>query len=330
MTGQTLSHYQVLDKVGEGGMGTVYRANDLNLRRTVALKFLKENVVGSPNGRARFIHEAQAAAMIEHPNVCPVYGFEDVDGHVFIVMAFVDGQPLAGLLRSTRLPLSDALRIGLGIGEGLTAAHRKRIVHRDIKPANILIAAGGHATITDFGLALLVERTRITQPGTIMGTAAYMSPEQALTRPVDHRSDIWSLGVVLYEMIAGSSPFGGKDMRSRLLSVIRDPVPELHIGTAHHAGFLKSVLTKALQKNPEERYQHMDDFVVDLRALLREFTPISGIDGSSNAQPVPTTVPMPPTQTLIASAAGQIAQQSPLKAAIAFISEKLRGRPDST
>jgi serine/threonine protein kinase len=266
VTGETISHYRVLDKVGEGGMGVVYKAEDLVLRRTVALKFLGEQVVRYAEGRTRFLHEAQAAAMIDHPNVCAVYGFEEIGGYVFIAMAFVEGESLGQRLRTLALPLRESLRIAIEIGEGLRAAHTKRIVHRDIKPGNILIAPDGLVRITDFGLALLAERTRITMPGTLMGTAAYMSPEQALTKPVDRRSDIWSLGVVLYALIAGRQPFRGRDVQSMLTNVIHEPPPELR-GRDEPVPPSQDGGGKALGKQPEERYQHVDDFIADLRAI---------------------------------------------------------------
>ena len=321
----TIAHYKIVAKLGEGAMGVVYKAEDLTLRRTVALKFLSQDLVGFTAGRTRFLHEAQAAAMINHPNVCSVYGFEEVGDRVFIVMAFVEGSSLANLLSSDRVRLRDALRIAIEIGEGLRAAHAKRVVHRDIKPGNVLIATDGQVRITDFGLALLAERTRITKPGTIMGTAAYMSPEQAQTTSVDHRSDIWSLGVVLYEMIAGVRPFRGKDPRSMLVSVVRDPVPELRSSQEPLPAFLESVVGKALAKKPEERYQHTDDLVVDLRALLRELpaVPESGVKFAAHAGV--SGAPLAPTQTLVASGIGHRAHQGPLKAAIEFIGGKLRG-----
>ena len=320
MTGTAISHYQILDKVGEGATSVVYRAEDLKLGRIVALKFLNSEVSCSASNRRRFLHEAEAAAMIVHPNVCPVYGCEEADGHMFLVMAFVEGSSLASLLSSGPMRLSDALRIAIEVAEALNAAHAMRILHRDIKPGNILIATDGQVRITDFGLALLSERTRITEPGMINGTAAYMSPEQALTAPVDRRTDVWSLGVVLYEMIAGVRPFQGPHLQSILASVIGAPLPELTCKEPLPE-FLKTVVSKALEKDPEQRYQFVDDLVVDLRAVLRDLPASSGeklkfaataVNDAANSQ----------METLIAPF------KSPLQATIQFISGKLRGGPD--
>ena len=326
MIGQTVSHYRILDKVGEGGMGVVYRAEDLMLRRTVALKFLGEAVMRNSAGRARFLHEAQAAAMIDHPNVCAVYGFEEAGEHVFIVMEFVDGVPLSRRLLAGRMPLRVSLGTAIQIGEGLRAAHNKGIVHRDVKPGNILIDPDGMARLTDFGLALLAEGTRITAPGTLMGTVAYMSPEQALTKAVDRRSDIWSLGAVLYEMIAGTRPFRGGDVQSLLLNIIRDPLPAWRGSAECVPPFLKTAVGKALAKLPEERYQHVDDFIVDLRAVLRELP--AADEASAEDGPLVQTVDqaMVETQTQVALEGKRDAHPSRLGAALQNLYGRLRGR----
>ena len=328
MTGETISHYRVLDKIGEGGMGVVYKAEDLHLRRFVALKFLNEKAFGISTGRTRFLYEAQAAAVIEHPNVCPVYGFEESGDYIFIVMAFVEGVALEDLL-DRGVSHYEAVRIAIEIGEGLKAAHGKRVVHRDIKPGNILITADGQVKITDFGLALLAERTRITKPGTVMGTVAYMSPEQAQSKPVDRRSDIWSLGAVLYEMIGGSPPFRGKDLHSMLASVIQDPLPELRPRNAPLPSFLKSIVGKAMAKNPDERYQHVDDFIVDLRGVLRDMPADTEAATQYAARAGDGGAALAATQTMIAPGGDGNVNHSPLKAAMQYISGKLRGRSNS-
>lgn len=198
MVGKTISHYKILDKLGEGGMGVVYKAEDTKLRRTVALKFLRSEAVESGELKTRFLHEAETAAKLDHPNICTVYEIDEAEGHTFIAMACVEGESLQQKVATRPLPLEQALEIALQIGQGLQAAHRKEIVHRDIKSANVMVTPEGQVKIMDFGLAHLGGHTRITRTGVTLGTPAYMSPEQVRGQQIDHRSDTWSLGVVLY------------------------------------------------------------------------------------------------------------------------------------
>src|SRR3989304_3265945 len=207
MIGSTISHYKILEKLGEGGMGVVHKAQDTKLNRTVALKFLPEHISASESDAARFMLEAQAAASLNHPNICTIHGIEEADGQHFIVMEFVDGQTLQG--KKSSLSIKQALDIGIQIAEGLAAAHEKGIVHRDIKPENIMIRKDGIAQVMDFGLAKLRGASRLTKEGSTVGTAGYMSPEQVQGQETDHRSDIFSLGVLLFEMLAGQPPFNG-------------------------------------------------------------------------------------------------------------------------
>ena len=269
MTGATISHYKVLEKIGEGGMGVVYKAEDLHLRRTVALKFLSEKALADKQDRERFQREAQAAAALDHPNICPVYGIEEADGQVFIVMAYVDGPSLSKLVKSGPLSLEQALDIGTQIAQGLREAHGSKIVHRDVKSGNILLSSKGQAKIGDFGIALLVDRSRITQSGTSLGTVAYMSPEQALGKRADRRSDIWSLGVVLFEMVAGRLPFGGKHEHVITYSLLNEEPHPLATARPGLPAGLERIVSKALRKEPGERYQHIDDILVDLSAVQR-------------------------------------------------------------
>ena len=269
MTGATISHYKVLDKIGEGGVGVVYKAEDLHLRRTVALKFLSENALANRQDRERFQREAQAAAALDHPNICTVYGIEEADGQVFIVMAYVDGPSLSKLVKSGPLSLEQALDIGAQIAQGLQEAHESKIVHRDIKSANILLSSKRQVKIGDFGIALLTDRSRITQSGTSLGTVAYMSPEQALGKRADRRSDIWSLGVVLFEMVAGRLPFGGKHEHVITYSLLNEEPNPLGTARPNLPAGLERIVSKALRKEPEERYQHVDDMLVDLRAVQK-------------------------------------------------------------
>jgi serine/threonine-protein kinase len=210
MIGQTISHYKILSKLGEGGMGVVYKAEDLTLQRTVALKFLPRESVASDSDRSRLVHEARAAAVLLHPNICPVYEIGESEGHTFIAMGYLEGRSLKERLSEGPLPVDEALRMAKEIGEGLSAAHGKGIVHRDVKPGNVMVTPEGRAVLTDFGVAKMTGTTKLTRTGATVGTVAYMSPEQARGEGVDHRSDVWSLGVMLYEMIAGGPPFEGE------------------------------------------------------------------------------------------------------------------------
>jgi eukaryotic-like serine/threonine-protein kinase len=194
MIGQTISHYRITEKLGEGGMGVVYKAEDTKLERTVALKFLAAHLLSDSEAKQRFLREAQAAAALNHPNICTVHEIDDAEGKTFLAMAFIEGESLEARVERGPLPLKEALDIGRQMAEGLEAAHDKGIVHRDIKPANVMVDAKGRATIMDFGLARLTEASRMTKADQAMGTVAYMSPEQAQGMQVDHRSDIWSLG----------------------------------------------------------------------------------------------------------------------------------------
>jgi serine/threonine protein kinase len=196
MIGKAVSHYRIVEKLGEGGMGVVYKAEDLKLGRAVALKFLLSHLLESEEHKARFLHEARAAALLDHPNICTVYEIDEVDGRALLAMAFLECQTLKQKIAARPLPLSEALDIAWQIGQGLQAAHEKNIVHRDIKPANIMITPQGQVKIMDFGLAQLSDRTKLTASGMKLGTPAYMSPEQTEGRPTDRRSDLWSLGCV--------------------------------------------------------------------------------------------------------------------------------------
>ena len=243
MIGQQVLHYNVLEKLGEGGMGVVYKAEDTKLKREVALKFLPTNALQGQEEKDRFTREAQAAAALNHPNIAHIYAIDEADGQMFLAMEYIEGQSLAELLNTPLspgelkggvfrtsgrpLPISGAIDYATQIAAGLQAAHEKGIVHRDIKSANIMITdnslprgTGGVVKIMDFGLAKLQNRSKITQLGTTLGTAAYMSPEQARGEVVDHRTDIWSLGVVLYEMLTGHLPFKGDYEQAVLYSVV--------------------------------------------------------------------------------------------------------------
>jgi serine/threonine protein kinase len=271
MIGRTISRYRIVEKLGEGGMGVVYKAEDTKLLRTVALKFLSQQAAdGDAEGR-RFLREAQAAGILDHPNIATVYEIEESEGQTFIVMAYVDGPSLAARIADRPFEIAEALDIAIQISLGLQEAHEKGIVHRDIKSQNILLTGKGQVKITDFGLAYLAGRSKITRSGTTLGTPAYMSPEQAQGQSADRRSDIWSLGIVLYEMLTGRLPFDGDYEQVIVYSLINEdpePVSALCKGVPAE---LDRIITKVLAKRPEERYQHVDDLAVDLRRLRKQF-----------------------------------------------------------
>jgi Tol biopolymer transport system component/tRNA A-37 threonylcarbamoyl transferase component Bud32 len=268
--GKTVSHYKILEKLGEGGMGVVYKAEDTRLRRTAALKFLHPELTRDEDAKIRFIHEAQAAAALNHPNICTIYEVDEHDGRSFIAMEFIEGEGLKDRIERGPLPIDELLSITIQIGEGLHEAHEKGIVHRDIKPGNIMLTSKSQAKILDFGLARLGAHTKITKTDTTLGTAAYMSPEQASGKEVDRRSDIWSLGVVLYEMVAGRKPFMGDYEPAVVYSILNEtpePLTALRTGVPME---LERIVSKTLAKDREERYQHVDDVLTDLRILRRE------------------------------------------------------------
>ncbi|MBK5293379.1 MAG: protein kinase [Acidobacteriia bacterium] len=268
MTGQTISHYRILDKLGEGGMGVVYKAEDTKLRRTVALKFLSKEIAGDHELRARFVQEAQAAAALNHPNICTIHEIDEEHG--FLAMEFIEGQNVAEKAGSRPLPLEEALAIAIQAAQGLEAAHEKGIVHRDIKSANLMVTAKGQVKVMDFGLAQLIERSRITRSGMRIGTPAYMSPEQMQGQATDRRTDVWGLGVVLYEMVSGRLPFA-RETEAAVAHAIVSGKPEPL--TALRTGLpvaLDRIVSKALAKDPADRYQHASDLVVDLRGVAGE------------------------------------------------------------
>jgi Tol biopolymer transport system component/predicted Ser/Thr protein kinase len=283
--GKTFSHYKVLEEISRGGMGIVYRALDMKLDRAVALKVLPPDLVSDHSRRGRFVQEAKAAAALSHPHIATVFDVDEAGGAWFIAMELIEGEKLSELLSRERLPLSRALEFATEVAEGLSRAHEKGIVHRDLKPANLMVTRDGHIKIIDFGLAKLVEPLRggtaeseaqtgvkgHTHPGQVMGTVSYMSPEQARGRDVDSRSDIFTFGVVLYEMVTGTLAFPGESAADTLSAILSKPAPPLPplSGDAVTQAALARVLEKCLAKDPDERYQATKDLALDLKWLSR-------------------------------------------------------------
>ena len=269
MVGKTILHYKIIEELGRGGMGVVYKAEDTKLERTVAIKFLPRHVADNSEERKRFEIEAKSAASLNHANIATIYSIDEVEDEVFIVMEYIEGQELQEKINSGPLRIDEVLEIALQIGDGLQTAHDKNIVHRDIKPANIMLTAKGQAKIMDFGLAKLQGQTKLTKEGTTLGTTNYMSPEQVRGEQVDKRSDIWALGVILYEMITGISPFKGEYEQAIMYSIINEePEPITALRTAVPME-LERIVNKTLTKNPEERYQSVADISVDLKRLKK-------------------------------------------------------------
>jgi serine/threonine protein kinase len=288
MIGRSLSHYRIIDKLGEGGMGVVYRAEDTVLGRQVALKLLPGDLTRDPDRVARFRREARTASSLNHPYVCTVYEVGEAEGVYYIASELVDGGSLRELLSEGGLELVRLLRFATQIAEGLSKAHEAGIVHRDVKPENILLSRDGFAKLADFGLAKLLSgadegqttRTSLaTLPGSVLGTARYMSPEQARGFAADQRSDIFSFGLVLYEMAAGRPAYGQSTSLATIHAIIYDPLPGEPL--AGCPADLVAVIRKATEKEPGERYQSAADLAVDLRRIRR------GLDSGGADAPAP-------------------------------------------
>jgi eukaryotic-like serine/threonine-protein kinase len=270
--GKKVSHYKILEQLGSGGMGVIYKAEDTKLRRIVALKFIAPDKMKSPEFKARFFHEAQTAAALDHPNIGTIYEIDEADDQIFLAMSYIKGMSLQQKIKHSPLRIQEALDLILQVTEGLQEAHEKGVIHRDIKSSNIMITEKGQAVIMDFGLAKLTGGTNITETASIIGTISYMSPEQALGKKVDQRTDIWSLGVVMYEMLTGQLPFQTEDEQMILHSILEmEPQPV----TSKRSGIplkLEAIINKCLEKNPDERYQTAADLKADLKRLKRAQT----------------------------------------------------------
>jgi serine/threonine protein kinase/tetratricopeptide (TPR) repeat protein len=265
--------YEISEELGRGGMGVVYKAVDNKLKRTVALKFLPFEWTYDAQAKERFVREAQAAAALDHPNICTVHEIDEAEDRMFISMAFVEGESLKAKIERSLLKIDEALGLGMQVAEGLREAHKKGVIHRDIKSANIMVTESGQAKIMDFGLARMRGGTLLTKEGMTMGTIAYMSPEQARGEEVDQRSDIWSLGVVLYEMLAGRLPFRGEHDQAVVYAILKETPKPLTAARPEIPVSVEHIVGKALEKNPDQRYQSVEELIDDLRFVAEGIEP---------------------------------------------------------
>ena len=266
MIGKFIAHYKILQKLGEGGMGVVYKAEDTKLKRPVALKFLPPDLTRDLQAKKRFLQEAQAAAALDHPNICTIHEINEFEGQMFIVMTYIKGQSLKERIARGPIKVEEALDISTQVAEGLRAAHEKGIIHRDIKLANIMLDEKSQAKIMDFGLAKLISADDVTKTLTVMGTIAYMSPEQARGEAVDLRTDIWSFGAMLYEMLIGQMPFGQKHDQALIYSILNDTPEPLSRLRKDIPRPVEQLVLKALEKDKTRRYQNMGELLIDLKA----------------------------------------------------------------
>jgi eukaryotic-like serine/threonine-protein kinase len=311
MSSELLGTYRLIDRLGAGGMGEVWRAEDTRLLREVAIKILSERIANDPEWKARFLREARTIAQMNHPNIATIYSIEQEADKLFIVMELVEGESLATLLAKGPLPPAEAVRIIRHVAEALGEAHEKGIVHRDVKPDNIIVGKRG-TKVLDFGIAKQLVSTTdsptLTQAGLIVGTPFYMSPEQALGRPVDARSDLFSLGVVLYEALAGKRPFEGESVTETMMNIIMQEAPDLATIAPSLPPSLADVVNRALQKKPERRFGSAGEMVdalsrVDFKAPAKTPPKPAKVDAPTvtmQSAPQPAMTPIPGQRALIA------------------------------
>jgi TolB-like protein/Tfp pilus assembly protein PilF len=293
MIGATVSHYKIVEKLGSGGMGVVYKAEDTRLKRTVALKFLPPRLTCDLDAKERFIHEAQAASGLQHSNICTIHDIDETeDGQLFIVMDCYEGESLNEKLAHGPMRLEETVNVAVQVVNGLSKAHGKGIVHRDIKPANIFITTDGTVKILDFGLAKLAGgQTRLTKAGSTLGTAAYMSPEQARGEEVDGRTDIWSLGVVMYEMLTGQLPFKSEYEQALVYSILNEEPTEIEKLRPDVPPGIREIVKKALAKVPGERYERVEELAAGLRSVSEAHMLAASGDGVGRREPSIAVLP---------------------------------------
>ena len=294
MIGKTISHYRILEKLGEGGMGVVYRAEDARLGRAVALKVLPQHLGGDDEAKRRFIQEAKAASTLDHPNICTIHEIDETkDGQIFMVMALCEGHTVRETLARGPLDIARAVDVAIGVARGLQRAHERGIVHRDIKPANIMVTNDGAVKIMDFGIAKLAGEATITRTGSSIGTVAYMSPEQASGAAVDHRTDIWSLGVLLYEMLTGQRPFSGEFDQAVIYTIMhQEPKPPTALRRDVPAE-IERVVMKATAKSPGARFQSAGEMRVALETCARSIAAGAAEAGGTVQRPLPSIAVLP-------------------------------------
>ncbi len=285
MIGKQISHFQILEQIGAGGMGVVYKTKDINLNRIVALKFIPPHLIQREEEKNRFIQEARAASALDHANICTIYEIGQTDdGQLFISMGYYEGETLQNRIKKQTLTMNQVLDAAIQIASGLREAHAKGIIHRDIKPANIIITTDEKIKIVDFGLAKVAGQSKLTREGTTLGTVAYMSPEQVRGEAVDRRSDIWALGVTLYEMLTGHLPFEGDYEHAVMYSIVHENPQSMRSMRDDISMELENIVNRALAKNPEERYQNIDDLLVELdRAKANMQSADAAVTGAEHA-----------------------------------------------